>query len=175
MSDPELFHPSLREQVAAGYRPCVGLMLLNPRNEVFVGRRIDTAESWQMPQGGIDPGETPEQAALRELHEEVGTNRAEIIAESDRWRRYDLPTALRARMWRGRYRGQAQKWFLLRFTGTDDDIDLARHHPEFDAWRWVDLDDLVGLIVAFKRDVYQDVVEEFRGIIRGAPDGHRAD
>lgn len=174
MSASERFHPSLQAQIAQGYRPCVGLMLLNADNRIFVGRRIDTAASWQMPQGGIDPGETPEEAAIRELHEEVGTSRAEIIAKSTQWRRYDLPSTLRGRVWRGRYRGQAQKWFLLRFTGTDADIDLARHHPEFDAWRWVDVDDLVELIVAFKRDVYKDVVEEFGSLIRGRPAGGRA-
>lgn len=174
MTEIERFHPSLRAQIAEGYRPCVGLMLLNPRNEIFVGRRIDTAESWQMPQGGIDPGETPEQAALRELHEEVGTSRADIIAESNRWRRYDLPSTLRGRVWRGRYRGQAQKWFLLRFTGSDEEIDLGGHRPEFDAWRWVRLDELVELIVAFKRDVYRDVVAEFGGIVRRDPEENRA-
>lgn len=155
-----------------GYRPCVGLLLLNARGEVFVGRRIDTAGAWQMPQGGIDPDEDPRAAALRELAEEIGTAKATIIAESGVWRHYDLPPALARRIWGGRFRGQAQKWFALRFTGTDADIDLnATPHVEFDAWQWVALDRLVDLIVPFKREVYVDVVREFSPLIRGGSDG----
>lgn len=145
----------------AGYRPCVGMMLLNAEGHVFVGRRIDTADAWQMPQGGIDPGETPRRAVLRELREEIGTDKAVILAESPIWRPYDLPPRLGSRLWGGRYRGQAQKWFALRFAGQDADIDLKTPHPEFDAWQWVALDRLVDLIVPFKRDVYREVVEEF--------------
>lgn len=149
-------------EVPAGYRPCVGLMLLNAAGHVFIGRRIDTANAWQMPQGGVDPGEEPRVAALRELREETGTDRAEILAESPIWRPYDLPARLGSRIWGGRYRGQAQKWFALRFTGADADIDLATGHPEFDAWRWIPVERLVQLVVPFKRDVYREVVEEFR-------------
>jgi len=151
------------------YRPCVGMLLLNPAGLVFVGRRIDTAKEgdniWQMPQGGIDAGETPETAALRELREEVGTDKAEIVAESRNWLHYDLPDHLVGKVWKGRYRGQKQRWFALRFLGRDADIDIATEHPEFDAWRWVELDDVPGLVVPFKRDTYRAVVSEFRGLL----------
>jgi putative (di)nucleoside polyphosphate hydrolase len=152
-----------------GYRPGVGVMLLDPLNRVFVGRRIDTAgNNWQMPQGGIDKGETPRQAALRELREEVGTNRAEIIAETKGWLSYDVPADITRRRWRGRYRGQRQKWFAMRFLGRDEDIDLHTHHPEFDAWKWVPPAELPRLIVPFKRQLYLDVLTEFDGILRAA-------
>jgi len=152
---------------AAAYRPGVGLMLINRTGQVFVGRRIDMAEeAWQMPQGGIDAGETPRQAALRELAEEVGTDKAEIVAESASWLRYDLPPDLAARMWGGRHRGQRQKWFALRFTGEDRDIALDGAHPEFRAWRWVAPEELERLIVPFKRRVYRKVVAEFAPVIR---------
>lgn len=148
---------------AAGYRPCVGIMLVNRDGQVFVGRRSDTADpAWQMPQGGIDAGESPRQAALRELAEEVGTDKAEIVAEARDWLSYDLPAGLQGRMWGGRFRGQTQKWFLARFTGSDDDIDINGHHREFDDWRWMPLDDLPRHIVDFKRAIYDQVVAEFR-------------
>ena len=151
------------------YRPCVGLLLLNGEGKVFVGRRIDTAKEgdniWQMPQGGIDDGETPAEAALRELAEEIGTDKAEIVAESRHWLRYDLPPQLVGKVWTGRYRGQEQRWFALRFLGKDADIDLATAHPEFDAWRWVDLDDVPALVIPFKRDTYRAVVEEFKALL----------
>jgi putative (di)nucleoside polyphosphate hydrolase len=137
-------------------------MLLNSDNRVFVGRRIDRQDqAWQMPQGGVDPGETPRDAALRELKEEIGTNHAEIIAESKAWLRYDLPAGLGVKLWRGRYRGQEQKWFAMRFLGGDGDIDVNTHHPEFDDWQWVAPDRLVALIVPFKRALYRDIVAEF--------------
>jgi putative (di)nucleoside polyphosphate hydrolase len=145
-----------------GYRPGVGIMLVDSAGRVLVARRIDkAAEAWQMPQGGIDAGETPEEAALRELEEEVGTRKAEIVAESD-WLPYDLPEELRDKLWGGRYRGQRQKWFLCRFTGDDRDILLDRHvHPEFNAWRWVEPAELPALIVPFKRALYERVLAEF--------------
>jgi putative (di)nucleoside polyphosphate hydrolase len=147
---------------AQGYRAGVGVMLLDPRKRVFVGRRIDTTgENWQMPQGGIDKGETPRHAALRELKEEVGTDKAEILAESKAWLSYDVPREVAGRLWRGRYRGQRQKWFAMRFTGHDGDIDLHTHHPEFDAWKWVAASELPTLIVPFKRQLYLDVLAEF--------------
>jgi putative (di)nucleoside polyphosphate hydrolase len=135
---------------------------------VFVARRIGMPAglaAWQMPQGGIDPGETPRQAALRELEEEIGTAKAEIIGETLAWYHYDLPPELTGGMWGGRFRGQRQKWFAMRFTGTDSDIDLATEHPEFDAWEWVAPARLPELIVAFKRDVYVAVLAEFASVI----------
>jgi len=151
------------------YRPCVGLLLLNPAGKVFVGRRIDSVQEadniWQMPQGGIDAGETPREAALRELHEEIGTDKAEIVAESRHWLHYDLPPHLVGKVWKGRYRGQKQRWFALRFLGEDSDIDLATAHPEFDAWQWVELDDVSDLVIPFKRDTYRAVVSEFRKLL----------
>jgi putative (di)nucleoside polyphosphate hydrolase len=149
------------------YRPCVGLMLFNPEGRIFVARRIDMpSEAWQMPQGGIDKGEEPRAAALRELKEEIGTDKAEIVAESARWRPYDLPPDLKKVLWGGRYRGQTQKWFLLRFIGADGDIDIATQHPEFLEWKWADLAEVPRLIVPFKRSIYQDVAAEFAPIIR---------
>jgi putative (di)nucleoside polyphosphate hydrolase len=146
------------------YRPGIGVMLLNNCSKVFVGRRIDmpVMPAWQMPQGGIDPGETPRQAALRELKEEIGTDKAEILGESQIWLKYDLPAELVGGLWSGRYRGQRQKWFLMRFTGGDGDINLATEHPEFDAWQWVAPDQLPQLIVPFKRQLYSDILAEFR-------------
>lgn len=152
------------------YRPCVGIMLVNAGGKVFVGRRIDTPDAWQMPQGGIDAGETPREAALRELVEEIGTGAAEVVAETAGWLRYDLPSHLVGKVWKGKYRGQEQKWILARFTGTDGDIDLATDHPEFDAWQWVEPDRLAGLIVPFKRQIYEAVVAEFRDLLTPRPD-----
>lgn len=153
----------ITDEPPPGYRPCVGIMLLNAEGRVFVGQRADMSHpAWQMPQGGIDPGETPLQAALRELREEVGTDRVELLAESRVWRSYDLPPALAARMWNGRWRGQTQRWFAFRFLGSDADIDIDQPHREFSAWRWADPEDLVRSIVPFKRDVYLSVVDEFR-------------
>lgn len=148
------------------YRPGVGLMLLNARGLIFVAQRIDMPSSaWQMPQGGIDPGETPQQAALRELREEVGTDKVEIIAESRDWVRYDLPADLAAKLWAGRYRGQEQKWFVMRFLGTDGDIDIATPEPEFSAWRWAEPAELPKLIVPFKRDLYRRLIGEFADVV----------
>lgn len=145
------------------YRPCVGVLLFNEDGLVFVAQRIDTPGAWQMPQGGIDKGETPEAAALRELEEETGTNRAEIVAETPNWISYDLPEDLIGKVWKGRFRGQKQKWFAMQFTGTDADIGIQNVvKPEFDDWRWVTIDEVVELIVPFKRQVYEQVVAAFR-------------
>lgn len=144
------------------YRPCVGLALFNGDGLVFVGQRIDReAESWQMPQGGIDPGETPWTAALRELREEIGTDKAELLDECPDWLTYDLPPHLLGKVWRGRFRGQRQKWFALRFTGDDRDINIKTAHPEFEDWRWMTLDALPALIVPFKRAIYEKVALRF--------------
>jgi putative (di)nucleoside polyphosphate hydrolase len=166
--------PTLPDSELAAYRPGVGIMLLNPGGRVFIGRRKDMPAglaAWQMPQGGIDPGETPRQAALRELEEEVGTDNVEIIAETRGWLHYDLPPEVaqgiaHARgypngLWGGRYRGQRQKWFAMRFLGQDADIDpAAGEHPEFDAWEWVAPARLPELIVPFKRPLYEAVLAE---------------
>ncbi len=145
------------------YRPCAGVMLFSRAGLVFVGRRIDTTqEIWQLPQGGIDEGEAPLDAAKRELAEETGIREAVLLAEARDWLSYDLPGELVGKVWKGRYRGQRQKWFAMRFDGVDSEIDVETAHPEFDAWRWVAIDELVGQTIAFKRAVYQAVVEEFR-------------
>jgi putative (di)nucleoside polyphosphate hydrolase len=150
------------------YRDNVGAVLFNRDGLVFVARRADlpnaegTAGGWQLPQGGMDPGEDPREAVLRELAEEIGTDRAEILAEHDTWLSYDLPPELLGRALGGRYRGQRQRWFALRFTGEDADIRLdADPHPEFDAWRWVRLEELPGLAVAFKRAIYEELARAF--------------
>ncbi|MGB7242711.1 MAG: RNA pyrophosphohydrolase [Sulfitobacter sp.] len=150
------------------YRACVGVMLLNGAGHVFVGQRKDNdTAAWQMPQGGVDKGEEPRNAALRELWEETGVT-ADLVtvqAESTQWLTYDLPHNLVPKLWKGKYRGQKQKWYLLRFQGTDDQINIATEHPEFSTWRWIPSADLVDSIVPFKRDVYQAVVAEFQAYL----------
>jgi putative (di)nucleoside polyphosphate hydrolase len=144
------------------YRDGVGVMLFNSLGCVFVARRIDMpSESWQMPQGGIEPGETLQATALRELKEEIGTAKAEIIAESRNWLTYELPDWLVQKVWGGRYQGQRQKWFAMRFMGDDADINIATEIPEFLDWKWEDINRLPELIVPFKRRLYQDLIAEF--------------
>ena len=149
------------------YRKGVGLALFNRNGLVFAAQRIDSpGDAWQMPQGGIDKGELPHQAALRELKEEIGTDKAEIVAELDEWLTYDLPAEVAGRLWRGSFKGQTQKWFALAFTGSDADIDLATEHPEFKSWRWMPLDAVALAIVAFKRPIYERVAREFAPVAK---------
>ena len=143
------------------YRAGVGIMLINAEGKVFVGQRFDSSlEAWQMPQGGIDKGEDPRTAALRELEEETGVpaHLAEITAESDEWLYYDLPDDLIGTIWKGKYCGQRQKWFAMRFLGTDADVRIDTEHAEFRAWQWADRDQLRDLIVPFKRELYAEVL-----------------
>lgn len=157
------------------YRPCVGITLINRDGLVFIGRRRSEAGpehvadgyAWQMPQGGIDRGEKPYDAALRELFEETGVRSVEFLSEAPDWYTYDLPSFVAGRAWKGRYRGQMQRWFAFRFTGDDNEINIDHpggHRPEFDAWRWERLERLPSLIIPFKRPVYEQVVASFRNL-----------
>lgn len=144
------------------YRPCIGIVLFNKDGKVFVGERIDTPGAWQMPQGGIDKGEKIERTALRELKEEIGTDKASLIKVMDKTIRYDLPPHLKDKLWGGKYVGQEQTWVAMRFDGEDSDIDITiDDRPEFSQWQWIDLDKTLDLIVPFKRDVYLKVIKFF--------------
>ncbi len=146
------------------YRPAAGIMLLNPAGKVWVGQRLDNRyAAWQMPQGGIDPGEDVEAAALRELEEETGilSHLVTIVARTPHELLYELPPELLGKLWKGKYRGQRQTWFLMHFQGTDADVDLTRHEPEFGAWRWVEPSDLPDLIVPFKKALYKELLVAF--------------
>ncbi|MCB2014948.1 MAG: RNA pyrophosphohydrolase [Sphingobium sp.] len=150
------------------YRPCVGMMLVNVEGRVFVGQRLDSkVEAWQMPQGGIDDGEDPRDTALRELAEETGiaADLVNIIAQTQDELFYDLPDDLIGKIWGGKYRGQRQTWFLMRFTGTDEDVNIATSHQEFRDWRWIEPDQLPELIVPFKKKLYRDILSEFAHLI----------
>jgi putative (di)nucleoside polyphosphate hydrolase len=153
------------------YRPCVGIMLINAKGRVFIGKRsngpehVDATHAWQMPQGGVDEGEDTYKAALRELNEETGIRSVEKLAEIKEWLRYDIPREIVGQGWKGKYRGQMQKWYALRFTGEDSEIDIAHppggHKAEFLDWRWERMQTLPSLIIPFKRPVYERVVQEF--------------
>ncbi|WP_374381362.1 RNA pyrophosphohydrolase [Dongia sp.] len=148
------------------YRKGVGIVLLNGRDEVFVAQRLDSPEpAWQMPQGGIDKGEEPLAAAWRELYEETGVKSAVLLEETADWLRYDLPREIVPHIWKGRYRGQKQKWFAFRFTGNDSEININGEHPEFSDWRWAELRRTPDLIVAFKRPLYEQVVKAFAHLV----------
>jgi putative (di)nucleoside polyphosphate hydrolase len=170
----------MNDASALPYRPSAGVMLLGPGRRVFIGRRtegpeiVQPAHAWQMPQGGIDDGEDPYPAALRELFEETNVRSVERLSETVGWLTYDLPAHLVGKAWKGKYRGQRQKWFLLRFTGEESEIDVIHpgggaHRPEFVEWRWERLDRLAELIVPFKRPVYERIVAEFAPLVAGAP------
>ena len=147
------------------YRPCVGIMLTNQHSKVFVAKRLDgPANAWQMPQGGVDEGEKLYRAALRELEEETGItpDLVEYLAKVDDWLYYDLPEELVQNLWSGRFRGQKQRWYLFRFKGTDNQVNIHTDHPEFSTWKWVPIEELVDAIVPFKRHIYQRVIQEFQ-------------
>ena len=152
-----------KDPASLPYRPCVGVMLVNHEGKLFVGERIDTPGAWQMPQGGIDEGETPTEAGLRELGEETGVTPDLVTVEAitEGWVRYDLPPHLVGKLWKGKYRGQKQKWVLLRFHGSDGDIAIETEHPEFARWQWLSPDRALDSIVPFKRAVYETVLAEF--------------
>lgn len=148
------------------YRPAVGMMILNAENKIFVGQRLDNkGPAWQMPQGGIGPHEDTDQAMLRELEEEIGTRNVEIIVKSKTWYKYDLPTEIAARLWNGKFKGQKQLWYILRFRGEDKDIDIDTYRPEFSAWKWVEKSELLELAIPFKRELYTTVLEDLWGYV----------
>ena len=148
------------------YRSGVGIFLLNKKKKLWVGKRIDSASNfWQMPQGGIDHGEDVITACLREMGEEIGTQKAKVLQEHHKWLHYDIPQPLADRLWHGQYRGQKQKWVALRFTGNNADININTDEPEFCEWKWVAPDQLIDLAVPFKREVYQSVVTSFQSLI----------
>lgn len=148
------------------YRPCVGITLFNADGNIFVGERLDNPGAWQMPQGGIDDGEDIETAFFREMREEIGTDKAEILKIMDRKLSYALPPHLLGKLWGGRWGGQEQTWVAARFTGADADIDIRAHNPpEFGRWQWVALDEVLNLIVPFKRNTYREVIREFEGLL----------
>lgn len=152
------------------YRPCVGLMLLNSINNVFVGKRLDyTSKYWQMPQGGIENGEKPLDAALREMLEEIGNDNSILLAEHPEWLKYDLPENLRYKLWGGRYRGQVQKWYIFRFVGKNSDISIETPNPEFSQWKWLPIDDLTKCVVPFKAQVYESVVAFAQSFLPSKP------
>lgn len=151
------------------YRPCAGIVLINSEGLIWAGRRLDSEtrapNAWQMPQGGIDKGEDPEAAAFREMEEEIGTRNARLLKASEGWLKYDLPTDLLGYVWKGKYRGQKQKWFALSYEGTDNDINIQTEDPEFSEWKWMSASELLTCTVEFKRDVYVQVFKEFQELI----------
>lgn len=152
---------------ALPYRKGVGLMIVNKEKKILLGKRIDTKiEAWQMPQGGIDIGETPSKAAMREMKEEIGCSNARIIAESKNWYSYELPDFLIPKLWKGAYRGQQQKWFLIQFKGKDEDINVNTENPEFVDWKWESLKNITKIIVPFKKKLYNSIFREFESFFK---------
>ena len=150
------------------YRKCVGIMILNINKDILVGRRLDHPSGfWQMPQGGIDELEKPEEAVWREMMEEIGTNKAKLIKVSNQWINYDIPAdTLKTLPWGHKYKGQTQKWFAFQFTGTDSDINVRTANPEFSEWKWTNIDSIIDNIVPFKREVYSKILQEFKDILQ---------
>ena len=149
------------------YRPCVGICLVNDKGKIFAGKRLDNrAEAWQMPQGGIDEGEDPRAACFREMGEEIGTDKATYLTEHQRWLDYDIPEALANKLWQGTFRGQTQKWMLLRYTGTDEDININTEEPEFAEWQWMEPETLISVAVPFKQDVYREIIDSFSAYLK---------
>jgi putative (di)nucleoside polyphosphate hydrolase len=162
--------PPITKPSTLPYRPCAGIVLVNAEGLVFAGRRLDTSSTepsaWQMPQGGIDAGETPDVAAFREMEEEIGTRNAQLLGQTPEWIAYDLPPHLLGKVWKGKYRGQKQKWFAFKFQGADGDINIDTEHPEFSDWTWMEASKLLERTVEFKRHVYEEVFKEFKGFLR---------
>lgn len=161
------FKSSNKKKTELPFREGVGMMILNKHNQIFVGKRIDSKiNGWQMPQGGIDLGETPSSAAMREMEEEIGSKNAVIISESKNWYSYRVPEFIIPKLWNGQYCGQKQKWFLIRFTGEDHEININTHYPEFDEWKWTSFDQLLTDIIPFKLELYKQVIKEFIPLLR---------
>ena len=155
-------HRNNSDDLNLTYRQGVGMVIFNSNGHVLIAERLDSIGSWQMPQGGIDKDEAPEVAVFREMEEEIGTRNAEIIGMMDEWLHYDFPAHLARKLWEGKYCGQQQKWFAMRFLGQDSDIRLETHtHPEFSQWKWVPIYELLDYIVPFKRTTYERVIKEF--------------
>jgi len=147
------------------YRKGVGMMVFNDDKKIFVGKRIDNQKAWQMPQGGVDENEDCFSAARRELYEETGIQSIRVIEKSKEKYTYDLPEYLLGKLWKGKYKGQKQRWFLIKFLGPDSEINLNQKYPEFNEWKWVDIDELSELIVPFKKELYLSVIKEFQSFI----------
>ena len=167
------FHSSHKKR-SKTYRRGVGLILLNDKAEVFVGKRVDSVvEAWQMPQGGIEKSETALQSVTREALEEIGTNDISILLESENWYRYDLPLDLQDKLWGGKYIGQEQKWFLARYLGKDEDININTKRPEFIEWKWIPFNELKNIIVSFKQQLYKNLESEFGPIVEKLKNGYQ--
>ena len=152
----------MEEKSLLKYRKCVGMMIINKEKKILVGRRIDHPSGfWQMPQGGIENGESPRNAGLREMKEEIGSNNVKLIGEIDNWLNYDIPQKLSSKLWNGKYRGQTQKWLAFRFLGNDEEINIDTEDPEFKEWKWEEHKNLVNLAVPFKKDIYKKIINEF--------------